>query len=289
MILLGSENEELLEAPRRFPLSSSSLTKSPTPAPLLSAGASPLLWLTEATKAVAPEQEREQEQVEVEQQKREREQEVEQECRSAMTEMHSDGHSNGMDRQEREQEQQQLEREQERERERELVRACPAVDTLYLPDLPDRPCSALSEQTEIKLVEEEIAAVLSGETEVLKEHNVLGYVSECIGHCHCHCLDVTLIESNPPCHSVNFYRIFPKPGVCMTSDVLRSLNEEVTKTKLEKERENRKWSTFLQRPDRPVPKSKQQLEAERRAANAYKVKIVKSQPREKSPMVSSLA
>lgn len=100
---------------------------------------------------------------------------------------------------------------------------------------------------------------------------------------------MTLIESNPPCHSVNFYRIFPKPGVCMTSDVLRSLNEEVTKTKLEKERENRKWSTFLQRPDRPVPKSKQQLEAERRAANAYKVKIVKSQPREKSPMVSSLA
>lgn len=276
-----------MEAPRRFPLSSSSLTKSPTPPPLLSAGASPLPWLTEATKAVAPEQEREQEQVEVEQQQ------WEQECRSAMTEMHSDGHRNGLDRQERELEQQQLEpeleREQERERERELVRACPAVDTLYLPDLPDRPCSALSEQTEIKLVEEEIAAVLSGETEVLKEHNVLGYVSECIGHCHCHCLDVTLIESNPPCHSVNFYRIFPKPGVCMTSDVLRSLNEEVTKTKLEKERENRKWSTFLQRPDRPVPKSKQQLEAERRAANAYKVKIVKSQPREKSPMVSSLA
>lgn len=88
---------------------------------------------------------------------------------------------------------------------------------------------------------------------------------------------------------MNFYRIFPKPGVCMTSDVLRSLNEEVTKTKLEKERENRKWSTFLQRPDRPVPKSKQQLEAERRAANAYKVKIVKSAPRDKSPMVSSLA
>jgi len=74
----------------------------------------------------------------------------------------------------------------------------------------------------------------------------------------------------------------------MTSDVLRSLNEEVTKTKLEKEKENRKWSTFLQRPDRPVPKSRQQLEAERRAANAYKVKIVKSAPRDKSPMVSSM-
>jgi len=31
-------------------------------------------------------------------------------------------------------------------------------------------------QVEIKLVEEEIAAVLSGESEVLKEHNVLGCV-----------------------------------------------------------------------------------------------------------------
>lgn len=72
----------------------------------------------------------------------------------------------------------------------------------------------------------------------------------------------------------------------MSSDVLRSLNEEVTKTKLEKDKENRQWSTFLQRPNRPVPKSKQSLEAERRAANAYKVTIVKSAPREKSPMVS---
>ncbi|XP_017040451.2 titin isoform X2 [Drosophila ficusphila] len=126
------------------------------------------------------------------------------------------------------------------------------IEGLYLPDLPDRPCSVLSERQEIKLVEEEIAAVLSGESEVLKEHNVLG--------------------------------IFPKPGVCMSSDVLRSLNEEVTKTKLEKDKENRQWSTFLQRPNRPVPKSKQALEAERRAANAYKVSIVKSAPREKSPM-----
>lgn len=72
----------------------------------------------------------------------------------------------------------------------------------------------------------------------------------------------------------------------MSSDVLRSINEEVTKTKLEKDKENRKWSTFLQRPNRPIPKSKQQLEAEKHAANAYKVTIVKSAPRDKSPMVS---
>ncbi|KRG05976.1 uncharacterized protein Dmoj_GI12282, isoform J [Drosophila mojavensis] len=232
------EEEEVYAGPKRFPVSASSLTMSPTAA--ASATTSPLPSLTEATKAFTPEQE----QVEVAQ----LEANVELECRSAVTEMHSHASQDSQNNQAEQQNQ---------------TEASASVDQqatnggLYLPDLPDRPCSAMSEQAEIKLVEEEIAAVLSGESEVLKEHNVLG---------------------------VNFYRIFPKPGVCMTSDVLRSLNEEVTKTKLEKEKENRKWSTFLQRPDRPVPKSKQQLEAERRAANAYKVKIVKSAPRDKSPM-----
>lgn len=61
----------------------------------------------------------------------------------------------------------------------------------------------------------------------------------------------------------------------MSSDVLRTLNEDATKTKAEKDKENRKWTTFLQKPDRPIPKSKQQIEAERRAANAYKVTIIR--------------
>uniref|UniRef100_W8B0A7 PDZ and LIM domain protein Zasp n=1 Tax=Ceratitis capitata TaxID=7213 RepID=W8B0A7_CERCA len=130
------------------------------------------------------------------------------------------------------------------------VESPPPPETELLPDLPERPCSVLSEQSEIKLVEEEIAAVLSGESEVLKDHNVLG--------------------------------IFPKPGVCMTSDVLRTLNENAIKTKAEKDKENKKWSTFLIKPDRPIPKSKEQIEAERRAANAYKVQIVKSAPRSRS-------
>lgn len=74
----------------------------------------------------------------------------------------------------------------------------------------------------------------------------------------------------------------------MTSDVLRTLNEDATKTRAEKEKENKKWSTFLVKPDRPIPKSKEQIEAERRAANAYKVKIVKSAPKSRSvsPMVN---
>lgn len=173
--MFGSEHEELLEAPKRFPLSSSSLTKSPTPPPSSSghsATASPLPLLTEATKALRPEQEREQEQVEVVLEEQQRQQQ-EAECRNAMPEMHSDGHSNGLGGSMQEPLQ---------TRDPDPLPPCAHVDTLYLPDLPDRPCSALSEQTEIKLVEEEIAAVLSGETEVLKEHNVLGYVL----HLHLH-------------------------------------------------------------------------------------------------------
>ncbi|XP_039229906.1 cell surface glycoprotein 1 isoform X5 [Drosophila yakuba] len=239
------ENEEdAYECLKKFPTSEGSLTKSPMPT--ISPSPTPSLsQLTETTNARTPEPEpfvpppREiaattvaapavQVDVDVD---------VLAECRPAVSEVHSEenrGDVNVDDATARAEE------------------GAPPVESLYLPDLPDRPCSALSERQEIKLVEEEIAAVLSGESEVLKEHNVLG--------------------------------IFPKPGVCMSSDVLRSLNEEVTKTKLEKDKENRQWSTFLQRPNRPVPKSKQSLEAERRAANAYKVTIVKSAPREKSPM-----
>ncbi|XP_033241285.1 proteoglycan 4 isoform X8 [Drosophila pseudoobscura] len=224
--------EDVYECPKRFPTSESSLTKSPTPTPPLSLSPTPsLLRLAEAANARTPELWSEPVPP------------VAEERRQAMSEVHSEdnredggaragaGAGAGAGA---------------------LPEEAPNDGRLYLPELPDRPCSALSERAEIKLVEEEIAAVLSGETEVLKEHSVLG--------------------------------LFPKPGVCMASDVLRSLNEEVTKTKLEKDKENRKWSTFLQRPDRPVPKSKQQLEAERRAANAYKVTIVKSAPRGTSPM-----
>ncbi|XP_026847908.1 proteoglycan 4 isoform X3 [Drosophila persimilis] len=222
--------EDVYECPKRFPTSESSLTKSPTPTPPLSLSPTPsLLRLAEAANARTPELWSEPVPP------------VAEERRQAMSEVHSEdnredggaraGAGAGAGA---------------------LPEEAPNDGRLYLPELPDRPCSALSERAEIKLVEEEIAAVLSGETEVLKEHSVLG--------------------------------LFPKPGVCMASDVLRSLNEEVTKTKLEKDKENRKWSTFLQRPDRPVPKSKQQLEAERRAANAYKVTIVRSAPRGTSPM-----
>ncbi|EDW40927.1 GM24841 [Drosophila sechellia] len=238
------ENEDdAYECLKKFPTSEGSLTMSPMPT--ISPSPTPsLTQLTETTNARTPEPEpfvplpRGHAAATMAAPAVEVDVDVLAECRQAVSEVHSEekrGDVNGHDAPAQSEE------------------GAHAVETLYLPDLPDRPCSALSERQEIKLVEEEIAAVLSGESEVLKEHNVLG--------------------------------IFPKPGVCMSSDVLRSINEEVTKTKLEKDKENRQWSTFLQRPNRPVPKSKQSLETERRAANAYKVTIVKSAPREKSPMV----
>lgn len=94
------------------------------------------------------------------------------ECRPAMSEVHSEDNRGDVPAEA-----------EEAEPEAGVVAVAPAgaglgaAPGLFLPDLPDRPCSALSDRAEIKLVEEEIAAVLSGETEVLKEHNVLGCVA----------------------------------------------------------------------------------------------------------------
>lgn len=52
------------------------------------------------------------------------------------------------------------------------------------------------------------------------------------------------------------------------------------KTKAEKDQETKKWTTFLQKPNRPIPKSKLDFEIEHRKANAYKIKICK-QPKPK--------
>lgn len=52
------------------------------------------------------------------------------------------------------------------------------------------------------------------------------------------------------------------------------------KTKAEKDQETKKWTTFLQKPDRPIPKSKFDLEKEHKKANGYKIKICK-QPKPK--------
>lgn len=73
--------------------------------------------------------------------------------------------------------------------------------------------------------------------------------------------------------SVNFNKIIPKASAIKSSAVLRELNEEAVKTVEDKQNDARKWTKFLQKPDRPIPKSKEQLARER--LPVYKVKIVK--------------
>lgn len=48
------------------------------------------------------------------------------------------------------------------------------------------------------------------------------------------------------------------------------MNEEAIKTKADKDKEVKKWTTFLQKPNRPIPKSKEQVQQV-----PYRVKIVK--------------
>ncbi|KAG4078071.1 hypothetical protein HA402_002122 [Bradysia odoriphaga] len=99
-----------------------------------------------------------------------------------------------------------------------------------------------------EITDEHIAEMMSGEAEVLKEHNVIG---------------------------VNFNRIIPKAGLFKSSEVFKHLNEEAMKTKADKDQETKKWTTFLQKPNRPVPKSRLDLERERQKAQGYKIKICK--------------
>uniref|UniRef100_A0A1B0DN69 Uncharacterized protein n=1 Tax=Phlebotomus papatasi TaxID=29031 RepID=A0A1B0DN69_PHLPP len=102
------------------------------------------------------------------------------------------------------------------------------------------------EQVEEKLKDDivsddQIAEIISSEAEVLKEHNVIG---------------------------VNFNKIIPQALSLKTSEVFKTLNAEAVKTKEDKIQEERKWTTFLQKPNRPIPKE------------PYRVKIVK-QPKPK--------
>ncbi|KAF2901929.1 hypothetical protein ILUMI_04253 [Ignelater luminosus] len=91
----------------------------------------------------------------------------------------------------------------------------------------------------LEVTDEQIAEVISGETEVLPEQNVLG---------------------------VNFNKVDLKG-----STVLKAITEETAETKIDLQ--NKKWSTFLQKPKRPTMKPK---EPEGPKAPPYRV-IIKKQ------------
>lgn len=74
--------------------------------------------------------------------------------------------------------------------------------------------------------------------------------------------------------------MMPKAGFCKSSEVFKTINEEAIKTQSDKEKETRKWTTFMQKPDRPIPRTRQEIEdEERRKTSGYKVTITKNLPR----------
>lgn len=56
--------------------------------------------------------------------------------------------------------------------------------------------------------------------------------------------------------SVDFKKIKPLVESLKDSEVLKALNEELMRTREEKKKEERRWTTFLQKPARPVPNAK---------------------------------
>jgi hypothetical protein len=61
----------------------------------------------------------------------------------------------------------------------------------------------------------------------------------------------------PDDSSVDFKKIKPIIDSLRDSEVLKALNDELIKTQQKKKKEeSSKWTTFLQKPKRPVPNAK---------------------------------
>lgn len=125
-----------------------------------------------------------------------------------------------------------------------------SANTNYLSDQP----TTTTEEREIEekipdvpITDEQIAEIMSGEAEVLKQHNIIG---------------------------VNFNKMIPTAGVFKQSEVFKTLNSELVHT--EDEEGDKKWTTFMQKPSRPPPKTREEKERETcPASERYQVRIVK--------------
>lgn len=64
-------------------------------------------------------------------------------------------------------------------------------------------------------------------------------------------------RANDDDSSVDFNKIKPVLDSLRNSEVLKALNDELKRTREEKKKkEERNWTVFLQKPERPVPKVK---------------------------------
>ncbi|KAJ2941904.1 hypothetical protein O0L34_g10719 [Tuta absoluta] len=127
------------------------------------------------------------------------------------------------------------------------------------------------------ITEEKIAELISGEAEMLREAHVMGLSRVLKSHMH---------RDGDDC-SVDFNKIKPIVESLKDSEVLKALNEELLRDageRKKKEATKEAWTTFLQKPKRPVPRSKfgyyKDMEPEEEKVPIYKPKIVK-QPKPK--------
>lgn len=65
----------------------------------------------------------------------------------------------------------------------------------------------------------------------------------------------------------------PKANIFKSSEVFKHLNEEAMKTRSDKEKEVKRWTTFLQKPNRPIPKPKSEID--KPYQEPYRVRIVR--------------
>lgn len=72
---------------------------------------------------------------------------------------------------------------------------------------------------------------------------------------------------------INFQRIIPKANIFKSSEVFKHLNEEAMKSRADKEKEVKRWTTFLQKPNRPIPKPKNLMDIPYQ--EPYRVRIVR--------------
>lgn len=108
-----------------------------------------------------------------------------------------------------------------------------SANTNYLSDQPTTTTTTEEREIEEKIPDEQIAEIMSGEAEVLKQHNIIG---------------------------VNFNKMIPTAGVFKQSEVFKTLNSELVQT--EDEEGDKKWTTFMQKPSRPPPKTREEKERE---------------------------
>ncbi|KAG6464709.1 hypothetical protein O3G_MSEX014683, partial [Manduca sexta] len=123
------------------------------------------------------------------------------------------------------------------------------------------------------LPHETVAEIASGESDMLREAHVMGLSRVLSSHMH-------RPEDVPEVQPLK-----PLVKSLENSEVLRALNEELAMEELKKKKEKKRWTTFLQKPKRPVPRARfgyyGYIEGEEEEIKEpYKVKIVK-QPKPK--------